>query len=83
MVTLADQWKAEGEAKGLAEGLAKGLAKGKAETLIRLLRRKFGTVPAARLEQIESAPLADLEFWTEAVLVAQTVDEVFNRAGLD
>ena len=83
MVTLADQWKAEGEAKGLAKGLAEGLAKGKAETLIRLLRRKFGTVPAARLEQIESAPLADLEFWTEAVLVAQTVDEVFDLANLD
>ncbi len=75
MMTLADQWKAEGEARGLA--------KGKAETLIRLLKRKFGTVPEARLEQIESAPLADLEFWTEAVLVARTVDEVFDLANLD
>ena len=51
--------------------------------MILLLNRKFGTIPEARLEQIGSARLEDLNFWTEAVLVSQSIDEVFDLASLD
>ena len=44
MAALADRVRAEGKAEGETEG--------KAETLMLLLKRKFGTIPEARLDQI-------------------------------
>jgi predicted transposase YdaD len=54
-MTIAEKWKAEGEAKGRAEGKAEG----KAETLRKLLTLKFGALPEGTARRIASASTAD------------------------
>ena len=66
----------ESEAKGLAEGLAKGEAKGKAETLLKLLRLKFGDLPTEAESAVLAASAGQLDAWTAAVLTAPSLDEV-------
>jgi Domain of unknown function (DUF4351) len=51
--------------------------------LLRQLHARFGELPTATVARVEAAELADLEQWSERVLVAQTLADVFdNRAEL-
>lgn len=58
-----DGWLAEGMAKGLAKGLADGraegeawgLAQGKADMLLRMLRRRFGSLDEATVARVRAA----------------------------
>ena len=68
-----ERGRAEGEARGRAEGEARG----RAETLLKLLKLRFGEVPADVTEQVRSASVADLDRWTERVLIASSLDLVF------
>jgi predicted transposase YdaD len=81
-MTTADMLRAEGEVKGRAEGRAAGRAEGRAEhaagVLVRLLTRKFATVPDEVRARIDTASLEQLDTWTERVLDAATLDEVFR-----
>jgi hypothetical protein len=61
-----------------AEGEAKGVGKGTARTLVRLLTRKFATVPDEVRARIDTASLEQLDTWSERVLDAETLDEVFE-----
>jgi predicted transposase/invertase (TIGR01784 family) len=61
-----------------AEGEAKGLGKGAARVLVRQLTRKFGPVPDAARVRIDTATLEQLDLWSERVLDAATLDEVFD-----
>jgi Domain of unknown function (DUF4351) len=65
-MTTADMLRAEGEAKGVAK------------TLVRLLTRKFGPVSDAVRERIDTAGLEQLETWSDRVLDAATLDDVFG-----
>jgi hypothetical protein len=62
VVTTAEQLRAEGEAR----------------VLVRLLTRKFGAVPAAVQQRIDTASLEQIETWCDRVLDATTLDEVFD-----
>ena len=68
---------AEGVAKGMAEGVAKGVAEGKASTLVRLLGRRFGPLPASTRIRIDGATEKELDDWIDAVLEAPTLAAVF------
>jgi predicted transposase/invertase (TIGR01784 family) len=61
----------------------KGKAEGKAEkaraTLERLLIRRFGTLPGPTVERLEGATEADLDVWTERLLDAKNLDDVFRK----
>jgi uncharacterized protein DUF4351 len=61
-----------------AEGEAKGVGKGAARTLVRQLTRKFGPVPDAARERIDTATLDQLDIWSDRVLDVATLDEVFR-----
>ena len=75
--------------KGLAQGLEQGLQQGKlegriegrlegeADLLLRQITRKFGHVPKAARQRIQTATSAQLETWSLNILDAQTLDEVF------
>jgi hypothetical protein len=76
--TIAETLLEQGEVRGLAKGEALGLAKGKAETLLHLARVKFGDIPAARADEVRSADAAMLDRWLEALIGADTLDEVFD-----
>lgn len=62
------------------EGITKGRAEGKAETLLRLLRRRFGDVPPHVVARLHTTTLADLDRWTDRFLDAKTLDDVFGDA---
>jgi hypothetical protein len=61
-----------------AEGRAEGVAKGTARTLVRQLTRRFGTVPDEVRARIDTASLEQLDIWSERVLDAAMLDEVFR-----
>jgi len=69
---------AEGRRHGLAEGRRHGLAEGKAESLLRLMRRRFGPLAAAVEEQVRRADEATLDGWIEGVLDAPTADALLG-----
>ncbi|WP_286209124.1 DUF4351 domain-containing protein [Azospirillum sp. A1-3] len=53
-------------------------AEGKAETLLRLLERRFPPVPETRRAQVQAATVEQLDAWLDAVLDAPDLDAVFE-----
>ena len=70
--------RSEGIAVGKAEGKAAGKAEGKAELLERLLMKKFGALSEASRSRLLLATDDELNDWSEALLVAATLEEVFQ-----
>ncbi len=66
--------------KGLREGEEKGREQGRgqgeAAILLRMLRRKFGTLSAASEDRINSAAPDQLERWSDRLFTATDVDDV-------
>jgi len=71
--------KREGKREGLAEGQRKGLAEGQRSTLLRLLRARFGALPADVTARVRAAGAAQLDVWTERVLTAPTLSAVLGE----
>ena len=63
-----------------AEGKAEGELTGGAKVLLRLLRRRFRTVPKTIAARLTAASAVDLDRWTDRVLDAETIAEVFADA---
>lgn len=74
MPTIADVFVAEGVAKGLVQGHAQA----KTETLMRMLRRRFGEVPETIELKVSSAPVADIDNWIDAIVDGKPLDAVFE-----
>lgn len=78
-------WK-KGVQHGLEQGLEQGLQKGReegcrdgaAELLARLLEQRFGPLPKTVQRKLKKADLAQLEAWSDAMLQAQSLKQVFN-----
>lgn len=64
----------------MAEGAAKGRAEGKADTLLRLLQRRFKSLPNGTDDRVRAADSEQLDEWLDRILDAQTPADVF---GLD
>jgi hypothetical protein len=62
--------------KGRAEGRAQGQAKGRAETLLKLMRLKFGALSADVESAVRAASLERLDLFAERVLTAEHADDV-------
>ena len=73
-MTTAEKLRAEGELKGRAEGELKG----RAEVLLDLLAMKFPQVPAAIRETVRGASMPQLDLWTQRILSATTLAEIFG-----
>ena len=56
-----------------------GVQQGEANVLRRQLARRFGPLPSWAEQRLDQAGEAELESWTERVLDAQTLEDVFNR----
>jgi len=86
MQTAGDQLVAQGRALGLAEGKTLGLVEGKtlgrvegeAKILLRQLHRRFGDIRAGVVERVRNASARQLEDWSERILDAGTLDDVFD-----
>ena len=68
----------KGRVEGKAEGKAEGELEGSANTLKRLLTRRFGALPSGVQARIAQADLAQLERWEDRLLDAASLEEVFR-----
>lgn len=66
-----------GLAKGRTEGLTQGLTQGRAEALLRQLTRRFGDISPDTVARIRGASMPELDRWTDRILDATTLAEVF------
>ena len=69
-----DRWYRQAEEKGLQEGLQKG----EARMLLRLLLLKFGPLAPEVEERVLSTDKDRLEEWSERVLTAERLQDVFG-----
>jgi hypothetical protein len=72
------QWLLEGEQKGRLEGRLEGEQKGEAKVLLRLLERRFGSVPDAMKDRIAAADVSELDTWIMRVLDAGSIEDVLS-----
>ena len=70
-----DEGLQQGRDEGLQQGLQQGLQRGEARILTALLRLRFGDLPAACRERIETADADTLLRWSERVLTAAGLDD--------
>ena len=72
-----DESKAEGEARGEARGEAEGALRTQRQTLLHILRHKFGELPANVTQRIEAtADLTQLVRWLDQALDATDLAEL-------
>jgi len=76
-MNIAERLGKEGEARGEARGKAEGRTEHAVETVLRLLTRRFGEPAEAVVLRVRAASLVELDRWTERVLDARTLDDVF------
>jgi len=80
------EWEQKGLEKGIEKGLEKGLEKGErvgeqkgsAMMLIHQLRQKFGELDEQTLSSVNSADAKQLLVWSERILSANSIEEVFE-----
>lgn len=68
----------QGIQKGRLEGIQEGELQGQAKIFLHLLKRRFRTVPSRYLVQIEQANAQSLFHWSEKILEAETIEEIFT-----
>ncbi|MFO8155249.1 MAG: Rpn family recombination-promoting nuclease/putative transposase [Thiohalospira sp.] len=76
-------WKQQGIQEGIREGIEQGIEQGRQEgeatLLLRLIERKFGAEAAAANQvRIEQADAETLLLWSERILAAEQVEELFD-----
>jgi hypothetical protein len=64
--------------KLIQQGIEQGVARGERALLLRLLRLKFGPLPAAVTARVAAAPVEQVERWAERVLTADSVQDVMR-----
>jgi hypothetical protein len=75
MLTTAEKLRREGRAEGRAEGKIEG----KRESLLYLLRERFGRLPRAVVARIEKTGTAELDLWFARVLTAASLGDVVGE----
>ena len=75
---LIERGKAEGLAAGKTVGKAEGVAEGEAKSLLRLLERRFGSLPEWARERVSAASLEQLDAWLDGVLDARSPDDLLG-----
>ena len=63
--------------RGLDHGREEGRKEGEATVLLRLIELKFGPPDAAVRKRVESADAETLLRWSERILTAASLDELF------
>ncbi len=62
------------------QGKLEGEHKGKAETLINLIKAKFGQIDPSIENKIKNSSLAQLDSYLLKLLTATSTDDVFNKS---
>jgi hypothetical protein len=77
MVSTGQRMVQKAEKVGYARGAIEGRAEGQRTVLLRLLAARFGELPGKVRQQLLRCTPAELEQWTERILTARTLEEVF------
>lgn len=75
IMTIAQQWEAEGFQKGFQEGFQKGIQ----QALQRHLQQRFGSLPLTYVQRIVDADPETLLHWGRKMLNANTLQDVFDE----
>ena len=73
-----EEWKQQVLQEGRREGRQEGRREGEQRVLFRLLERRFGTPDAATRRRIEQADDEQLLTWSENLLSADRLEDVFH-----
>ena len=73
LMSTAERLRKEGKAEGKAEGRTQHAV----ETVLRLLTRRFGEPAESVAARVRGASLVELDLWTDRILDAKTLDDVF------
>jgi hypothetical protein len=68
----------QGIEQGHAQGIEQGMQRGEARMLTSLLQLRFGELPEAARQRIETADAETLLCWSERVLTAESLDDVLR-----
>ena len=63
----------------LNDAKREGEMTGERRVLQRLLRKRFGDLPAWAVEKLERADTGQLETWTDEILTVDSLDELFKH----
>ena len=74
LATLAESWKQGWKAEGKIEGKIEG----KGEALVRLAERRFGPLPDALRQRVETADAASIEGWLDGLFDATSLEMLFG-----
>ena len=85
IMSIAERIRLEGYSEGLSQGLQQGLSQGphlvqnlgQVNALLRLLQKRFGAIHVSLAERVKWARKVDLDAWTDRVLDAKNLAEVF------
>ncbi len=72
---ITQGWFLEGEKEGKKEGIREG----ELAVLRRQLERKFGELPLEAVERLERADVDLLLVWSDRILTAAKLDDVFEE----
>ena len=67
---------------GIEKGVLQGVVQGESKLLRRLLKQRFGTLPAWVLDKISHATEYDLERWSDGVLSAPSLEAIFDDSAI-
>ena len=65
--------------QGMQQGMQQGVQQGEVAVLLRQIKRKYGpTVAAAFQQRVEQADAETLLVWSERILTAESIDDIFG-----
>ncbi|WP_353571993.1 DUF4351 domain-containing protein [Candidatus Albibeggiatoa sp. nov. BB20] len=68
--------------QGILQGMQEGIQQGEQSILLRQLTRRFGILPESLQERIKQANLEQLELWSDVILTASSLDDIFDKSSL-
>ena len=77
VMSFTQEWFEQGREQGREQGLQQGRAEGQLATLATLLTLKFGEAAQQFQARLAAASRAELELWTERILRAEIIEDVF------
>lgn len=77
IMTTAQRLRLEGHSQGRTQGLTEGLTQGQVHILLRQLTKRFGPLSPELAHRVHGASQPQLDTWTDRVLDAKTLAEVF------
>ena len=77
-MTIAERLQQQGEKIGEKRGEKRGIQKGQTALLQRQLTSRFGELPRRYQQRLKQADSDTLLKWSERILTAKTLDDVFE-----